>query len=69
MKKTDYFIGKSIINSTFKCKILNSITKKDKEFIIPEISGRAWITGFHPYICLIQKISYGLVVIKSQILG
>ncbi len=50
MKKTDYFIGKSIINSTFKCKILNSITKKDKEFIIPEISGRAWITGFHQHL-------------------
>ena len=41
---------RSIINSTFRGKILRSTMLGDKPAIIPEISGRAWITGTHQHL-------------------
>ncbi len=49
LKKDDIFIGESIINSKFYCKILHKNYVNGKEYIIPEISGRAWITGTHQH--------------------
>jgi proline racemase len=47
MKKGDEFIGKSIIGGTFHCKIEDIILKDKKQFIIPTVSGRGFITGTH----------------------
>ncbi|MGI9317536.1 MAG: trans-3-hydroxy-L-proline dehydratase [bacterium] len=43
------FIGRSIIDSEFICKIESEVEVGSKSGIIPSISGRAWITGMHQY--------------------
>ena len=43
----DHFIGRSIIDSRFDCKIVETSKIGDKQAIIPRIRGRAWITGTH----------------------
>jgi len=47
MKAGQRFTGHSIIGSTFECRIARETTVAGKPAIVPEISGRAWITGTH----------------------
>jgi proline racemase len=49
MKEEDSYEAFSIIDSTFHCKIESTTTLGDKEAILPNISGRAWITGTHQF--------------------
>ena len=49
LKKSDIFIGKSILDTQFACKVDDIQTKANKNYIIPKISGSAWITGHHSY--------------------
>lgn len=41
------FSGHSIIDSTFDCRIIGETSVAGRPAIVPEISGRAWITGTH----------------------
>ncbi|WMT87685.1 proline racemase family protein [Pelagibacterium sp. 26DY04] len=41
----DRFIGRSIIDSRFVCRIERDTMVGDKPAIIPSITGRAWVTG------------------------
>ncbi|MEH6693133.1 MAG: proline racemase family protein [Pseudorhizobium pelagicum] len=43
------FVGHSIIGSTFDCSILSETSIAGRPAIVPQISGRAWITGTHQY--------------------
>ncbi|MFN7103209.1 MAG: trans-3-hydroxy-L-proline dehydratase [Pseudorhizobium sp.] len=43
------FVGHSIIGSTFDCSILSETSVAGRKAIVPQISGRAWITGTHQY--------------------
>ena len=47
MKVGQRFSGHSIIDSTFDCRIVGETTVGGRPAIVPEISGRAWITGTH----------------------
>jgi proline racemase len=43
------FTARSIINSEFHGRITETATVGDTPAIIPEITGRAWITGTHQH--------------------
>jgi proline racemase len=45
MRAGERFIGRSIIDSEFHCRIEREIEIGGKRGIVPVISGRAWITG------------------------
>ncbi|GLQ54763.1 trans-3-hydroxy-L-proline dehydratase [Devosia nitrariae] len=45
MKVGDRFIGRSIIGSEFSCRIAAETELDGLKAIVPEISGRAWVTG------------------------
>jgi len=45
----DRYVARSIIGSEFQCRIAAVATVGDRPAIIPEVSGRAWITGTHRY--------------------
>jgi proline racemase len=45
----EVFIGRSIIDSDFVCRIKSVTRVADKPAIIPSVSGRAWITGTHQH--------------------
>ena len=47
MKPGDRFTATSIIGSTFTGRILEETRIGDRPAIVPEIGGRAWITGSH----------------------
>ncbi|GLS31198.1 Proline racemase [Mesorhizobium albiziae] len=47
MKVGQRFTGHSIIDSTFECRILRETAVAGRRAIVPEISGRAWVTGTH----------------------
>ena len=47
LKTGDRMIGRSIIDSSFDCAIVDETTVGDKKAIITSIRGRAWITGTH----------------------
>jgi proline racemase len=47
MKVGQRFSGHSIIGSTFDCRIVGETSVAGRPAIVPEISGRAWITGTH----------------------
>ena len=49
LKVGDSFVGRSIINSEFICRIEGEVTVGGRPGIIPSISGRAWITGTHQH--------------------
>ena len=49
MKVGDTFTAKSILDSEFDGRIADTVMVGDKPAIIPEISGRAWITGTHQH--------------------
>lgn len=39
------FVGESLIDSTFDCRIEGTTTIGDKPAIVPSLAGRAWISG------------------------
>lgn len=47
MTEEDVFEATSIIDTTFEGRILGKTNIGDYDAILPEISGRAWITGSH----------------------
>ncbi len=47
MKTGERFLGRSILGTEFQCRIAAEATVGGRPAIIPEISGRAWITGAH----------------------
>jgi proline racemase len=49
MKVGDTLLAVSVIGSTFNGKILRTCQVGDLEGIVPEISGRGWITGTHQH--------------------
>lgn len=49
MGPEDTFTATSIIGSEFSGRIIGSAQVGDKPAILPEISGRAWITGIHQH--------------------
>tara|TARA_B110000090_G_scaffold207566_1_gene259287 strand:- start:565 stop:1602 length:1038 start_codon:yes stop_codon:yes gene_type:complete len=49
MKVGETFTARSIINSEFHGRIVETTTVGDIPAIIPEITGRAWITGTHQH--------------------
>lgn len=49
MGPEDTFTATSIIGSEFSGRIVGSAQVDDKPAILPEISGRAWITGIHQH--------------------
>ena len=46
----DTFVHESIIGSLFKCKVLDEAQVGDFKAIIPQISGKAYVTGFHTFV-------------------
>jgi len=46
----DHFTAHSIIGSTFTGRIVKTTTINHHPAIIPELSGRAWITGIHQHL-------------------
>ncbi len=49
MQVGETFTARSIINSEFHGRIVEATTVGDTPAIIPEITGRAWITGTHQH--------------------
>ena len=45
----EVFIGRSIIDSRFDCRIVETTDVSGKPAIVPELTGRAWITGTHQH--------------------
>jgi proline racemase len=50
MRVGDEMIHASLIGSTFRGRILGDTQVGGRPAILPSISGRAWITGFHQYL-------------------
>lgn len=44
------FVGRSVIDSEFHCRILATTEVDGRPAIVPQITGRAWITGTHQYL-------------------
>lgn len=49
MKVGETFVATSIINSQFSGKIVAEHALSDRTAIIPQISGRGWVTGIHQH--------------------
>lgn len=49
MKENQHFVARSIIGSRFTGRIADRTTVGGRQAIVPEISGRAWITGTHQH--------------------
>ena len=49
MRKGQTLTATSIIGSTFTGRIADIVTVGDKPAVIPEISGRGWVTGIHQH--------------------
>lgn len=45
----DRFVGESIIDSEFHCRLVETTKVADVAAIVPELGGRAWITGTHQH--------------------
>ena len=45
----EVLIGRSIIDSRFDCRIVETTDVSGKPAIVPELTGRAWITGTHQH--------------------
>lgn len=50
LKTGDRYIGRSIINSEFHCRIEAEAKIGTRAGIVPSLSGRAWITGTHQHL-------------------
>ena len=44
------FVHESLIGTTFQGRVLDRATIGDREAIVPEIEGSAWITGEHTFL-------------------
>lgn len=49
MQKADRLVGRSIIDGTFVGEIVDTCTVGGQPAIVPQITGRAWITGLHQH--------------------
>ena len=49
MKAGDRYVARSILGSTFDCRIAAEAMIAGRTAIVPVISGRAWITGTHQH--------------------
>lgn len=45
LKPTENYIGRSVINSRVDGRVISETTVGNHTVIIPEITGRAWISG------------------------
>jgi proline racemase len=45
----DRYIGRSIIDSEFHCRIEAEVRVGDRAGVVPSLAGRAWITGTHQH--------------------
>lgn len=43
------FVHKSILDTEFECRIVGTTSAGDVPAVIPEVSGRAWLTGISQY--------------------
>jgi proline racemase len=50
LKTGDRYVGRSIIDSEFHCRIEAAVRVGDRDGVIPSLSGRAWITGTHQHL-------------------
>ncbi|MNT63623.1 Proline racemase [compost metagenome] len=50
LKKGQEFLHESIVGSVFRAKVVEETTVGSLPAVIPEISGSAWITGFHQFV-------------------
>jgi len=50
LKIGETFVHESIIGSLFKCKVLGISQVGDFRAIIPQVSGKAFVTGFHTFV-------------------
>ncbi|WP_405155407.1 proline racemase family protein [Paenibacillus sp. FSL K6-0108] len=50
LQKGEEFVHESIVGSLFQAKVLEETTVGGLAAVIPEISGSAWITGFHQFV-------------------
>lgn len=49
MQASDRYHARSVIDSEFRCRIVETFDLNGRPAITPEISGRAWITGTHQH--------------------
>jgi len=49
MKVGDRYLGRSIIDSRFDCRIDAEVSLAGKRAIVPTIAGSAWVTGIHQH--------------------
>lgn len=49
LKVGEAFIGRSVIDSRFDCRIERETKVGEKSAIVPSLAGRAWITGTHQH--------------------
>ena len=49
LKVGEFFVGRSLIDSEFVCRIDDVCSIGGRPGIVPIISGRAWVTGTHQY--------------------
>jgi proline racemase len=49
LKVGERFVGKSIIGSSFDCRIDREVSVGGKLGVVPIVAGRAWITGIHQH--------------------
>lgn len=49
LKINERFIHRSILDTIFDCRIIETAEMKDRSAVIPEVTGRAWITGVSHY--------------------
>lgn len=50
IQKGEEFIHQSIIGSQFKCKYIDDAEVAGIPAVIPEVTGKAWVTGIHTFI-------------------
>ncbi|KQO17237.1 proline racemase family protein [Paenibacillus sp. Leaf72] len=50
LSKEQEFVHESIVGSVFRAKILEETTVGGLPAVIPQISGSAWVTGFHQFV-------------------
>jgi len=49
LKTGDRYVGRSIIDSEFHCRIEAEVRVGDRAGVVPSLAGRAWITGTHQH--------------------
>ncbi|MEM6462240.1 MAG: proline racemase family protein [Pseudomonadota bacterium] len=49
MKQGDVFEARSIIDSTFVGRLVGETTVGERQAVVPELTGRAWVTGVHQH--------------------